>query len=48
MMKNLKKYKKHYGDNLVLVMYFSKGARRDVVHGYLDQVESLGITYLTK
>jgi len=47
-MKNLRKYKKHYGDNLILVMYFGKGARRDVVHGYLDQVESLGITYITK
>lgn len=48
MMKNLRKYKIHYGDNLILVMYFGKGARRDVVHAYLDQVESLGITYITK
>lgn len=48
MMKNLRKYKRHYGDNLILVMYFGKGAKRDLIHDYLQQVETLGVSCITK
>ena len=48
MMKNLRKYKRHYGDNLILVMYFGKGAKRDLIHDYLQQVETLGVSCITE
>ena len=38
-----RKYKRHYGDNLILVMYFGKGAKLDLIHDYLQQVEALAV-----
>ena len=36
-----RKYKRHYGDNLILVMYFGKVAKLDLIHDYLQRVEAL-------